>query len=65
MEMIGSFLIVADIAAGNIAGAAAALEEGLARPQLVIAFLAKFLHLDSITARIRKIIRTSRQGRRQ
>jgi hypothetical protein len=62
MEMIGSFLgSIADIAAGNIAGAAAALEEGLARAlKLVIAFLAKFLHLDGITARIRKLIQDIR-----
>jgi hypothetical protein len=55
MQMIGSFLgSIAEIAAGNIGAAADALELGLARGlKLVIAFLAKFLRLDGITARIR------------
>jgi hypothetical protein len=58
MQMIGSFLgSIAEIAAGNIAAAADALENGLARGlKLVISFLAKFLHLDGITARIRQVL---------
>ena len=62
MEMIGNFLgSIAEIAAGNIAAAAAALEDGLARGlKLVIAFLAKFLRLDGITAKIREAIQAIR-----
>jgi len=62
MQMIGSFLgSIAEIAAGNIGAAAQALESGLARGlKLVIAFLAKFLRLDGITARIRKVLDTIR-----
>lgn len=62
MEMIGNFLgSIGEIAAGNIGAAADALENGLARGlKLVIAFLAKFLHLDGITARIRAVIQTIR-----
>ena len=58
MEMIGNFLgSIADIAAGNIGAAAQALEDGLANGlKLVIQFLAKFLHLDGITAKIREVI---------
>jgi hypothetical protein len=58
MQMIGNFLgSIAEIAAGNIAAAAEALENGLARGlKLVIAFLAKFLRLDGITARIRAVL---------
>lgn len=58
MQMIGNFLgSIAEIAAGNIGAAAAALEEGLARGlKLVIAFLAKFLRLEGITAKIREVI---------
>ncbi|HKH91620.1 MAG TPA: DUF4157 domain-containing protein, partial [Gemmatimonadaceae bacterium] len=58
MQMIGSFLgSIAEIAAGNIAAAAEALEGGLARGlKLVISFLAKFLRLDGITARIRQVL---------
>ena len=58
MQMIGSFLgSIAEIAAGNIGEAAQALENGLARGlKLVISFLAKFLHLDGITARIRQVL---------
>ena len=61
-EMIGNFLgSIAEIAAGNIDAAAAALEDGLARGlKLVIAFLAKFLHLDGITAKIRTAIQAIR-----
>jgi hypothetical protein len=62
MQMIGNFLgSIADIAAGNIGAAAAALEEGLARGlKLVISFLAKFLHLDGITKKIRDVIQNIR-----
>jgi hypothetical protein len=58
MEMIGSFLgSIAEIAAGNIGAAADALERGLARGlKLVISFLAKFLRLDGIAARIRGVL---------
>ncbi len=58
MQMIGSFLgSITEIAAGNIAAAALALENGLARGlKLVIAFLAKFLRLDGITAKIREVL---------
>ena len=62
MQMIGSFLgSIAEIAAGNIGAAAAALENGLARGlKLVIVFLAKFLRLDGITAKIRSALDTVR-----
>jgi uncharacterized protein DUF4157 len=62
MEMIGNFLgSIAEIAAGNIGAAALALENGLARGlKLVISFLAKFLRLDGITARIRTALDTVR-----
>jgi hypothetical protein len=62
LQMIGNFLgSIAEIAAGNIAAAAAALEEGLARGlKLVIAFLAKLLRLDGITKRIRAAIQSVR-----
>jgi hypothetical protein len=58
--MVGSFLgSIAEIAAGNIGGAADALEAGLARGlKLVINFLAKFLRLDGITAKIRGVLDT-------
>ena len=58
IEIIGNFLSsIGDIAAGNIGSAADALEKGLARGfTLVINFLARFLHLDGITARIRSAI---------
>ena len=62
MEMIGNFLSsIGDIAAGNIGAAADALEKGLARGlTLVINFLARFLHLDGITAKIRAAIQKLR-----
>ncbi len=58
IEMIGNFLgSIGEIAAGNITAAAAALENGLARGlTLVINFLARFLRLDGITAKIRAAI---------
>ena len=58
MRMIGSFLgSIAEIAAGNIGAAATALEEGLARGLvLVIDFLARFLRLSGITAKIREVL---------
>src|SRR6266571_6856083 len=57
-QMVGNFLgSIAEIAAGNIGAAAAALEKGLATAlKLVINFLAKFLRLDGITAKIRNAI---------
>ncbi len=62
MQMIGSFLgSIAEIAAGNIAAAADALENGLARGlKLVIDFLARFLRLSGITAKIREAIQKIR-----
>lgn len=62
MQMIGSFLgSIAEIAAGNIAAAADALENGLARGlKLVIDFLARFLRLSGITAKIRQAIQKIR-----
>ncbi len=62
MEMIGNFLSsIGDIAAGNVGAAADALEKGLARGlTLVINFLARFLHLDGITAKIRAAIQKLR-----
>ena len=58
LQMVGNFLgAVAEIAAGNIGAAAAALEDGLARGlKLVIAFLAKLARLDKVTHEIRKAI---------
>jgi hypothetical protein len=58
IEMIGNFLgSIGEIAAGNIGAAAGALEKGLATGlKLVINFLAKFLRLDGITAKIRQAI---------
>jgi hypothetical protein len=54
-KMVANFLSsIAEIAAGNIAVAAAAMEEGLARGlSLVISFLAALLRLNAITAKIR------------
>jgi len=62
LKMIGSFLSsIAEIAAGNIGAAAGALENGLARAlALVINFLARFLRLDGITAKIRNSIQKLR-----
>jgi hypothetical protein len=58
LEMVGNFLgSIAEIAAGNIDAAADALEKGLARALLLaVNFLARFLHLDGITAKIRAAI---------
>jgi hypothetical protein len=58
IDMIGNFLgSISEIAAGNIGGAAQALENGLARAlKLVIDFLARFLHLSGITSKIRSAI---------
>ena len=58
IQMIGNFLgAIGEIAAGNIAAAAGALEKGLATGlKLVINFLARFLRLDGITAKIRNAI---------
>ncbi len=62
VEMIGNFLSsIGEIAAGNIGAAADALEKGLATGlTLVINFLARFLHLDGITAKIRAAIQKLR-----
>ncbi|HZR46164.1 MAG TPA: hypothetical protein VFA47_05650, partial [Candidatus Manganitrophaceae bacterium] len=52
---------IAEIAAGNIGAAAAALEEGLARGlKLVIDFLARFLRLSGITEKVREAIQKVR-----
>ena len=61
-EFIGSFLSsIGEIAAGNIGAAADALERGLATGlKLVINFLARLLHLDGITAKIRGAIQKLR-----
>jgi hypothetical protein len=61
-QMVGGFLdSIGAIVAGQIDGAADALETGLATAlTLVINFLAKFLHLDGITDKIRKAIETIR-----
>ena len=61
-EFIGSFLSsIGEIAAGNIGAAADALEAGLATGlKLVINFLARLLHLDGITAKIRGAIQKLR-----
>jgi hypothetical protein len=58
MQMISSFLgSIAEIAAGNIASAAAAMEKGLAKGlSLVINFLAQLLHLSGITSKIKAAI---------
>lgn len=60
--MIANFLgSIGEIAAGNIGAAADAMEAGLARGlSLVISFLAKLLHLDGITAKIRGAIQKIR-----
>jgi hypothetical protein len=57
-RMVGGFLSsIGEIAAGNIDAAADALETGLARAlRLVIDFLARFLRLNGIPARIRAVI---------
>ena len=57
-RMVGSFLgSIAEIAAGNIAGAAQALEGGLARAlKLVIEFLARFLKLSGIPQKIQGVL---------
>jgi hypothetical protein len=62
MKMIGSFLgSIGEIAAGNIGGAAQAMEDGLARGlSLVVSFLAKLLKLDGITGKIRAAIQKVR-----
>ncbi len=62
MQMIGNFLgSIAEIAAGNISAAAAALEHGLARAlTLVIDFLARFLRLSGITKKIQEAIQKIR-----
>lgn len=61
-QMIGNFLSsIGEIAAGNIAAAADALEQGLARAlSLVIHFLVRFLRLGGITAKIRASIQKLR-----
>jgi hypothetical protein len=61
-KMIADFLgSIADIAAGNIGAAAAAMERGLARGlSLVINFLAALLRLTGITAKIRGAIQKVR-----
>ncbi|HEY5969968.1 MAG TPA: hypothetical protein VIU35_18430 [Chitinophagaceae bacterium] len=61
-KMIGDFLgSIGEIAMGNIAAAANALEGGLAKAlALVINFLARFLRLSGITDKIRKVIETIR-----
>ncbi len=62
IQMINSFLgSVAEIAAGNIGAAAAALENGLARGlTVVISFLAQLLHLTAITNKIKEAIQKIR-----
>ncbi len=56
-RMVGSFLgSIAEIAAGNIGAGAKALEDGLARAlKLVIEFLARFLRLSGIPAKIKGV----------
>ena len=58
IKMIGNFLgSIGEIAAGNLGAAAQAMEDGLARGlSLAVAFLAKFLRLDGITAKVRGVI---------
>jgi hypothetical protein len=62
MKMIANFLgAIGDIAAGNVGGAAQAMEDGLARGlALVVAFLAKLLRLDGVTAKVRAAIQKIR-----
>ena len=62
LEMIGSFLgSIAEIAAGNVAAAADAMERGLARGlSLAISFLAQLLHLTGITDKIKAAIKKIR-----
>lgn len=57
-RMVASFLgSIAEIAAGNVAAAAKALENGLARAlRLVIDFLARFLKLSGIPKMLRSVI---------
>ncbi|MGL5892795.1 MAG: phage tail protein, partial [Bacteroidia bacterium] len=54
-QMVGNFLgSIGEIAMGNVGAAANALENGLATAlSLVISFLAKLIHLDGVTAKIR------------
>lgn len=61
-KMVGDFLgAIGQIAAGNIAPAAQAMEAGLARGlSLVISFLAALLRLGGITAKIRNAIQKVR-----
>ena len=61
-QMVGNFLgSMGEIAAGNIAAAAAAMENGLARGlSLVVSFLAALLRLNGITAKIREAIQKIR-----
>ena len=58
IKMIGNFLgSIGEIAAGNISAAAQAMEDGLARGlSLAVAFLARFLRLGGITAKVRVAI---------
>ncbi|MFS8979364.1 hypothetical protein PO002_33605 [Cupriavidus necator] len=62
IKMIGNFLgSIGEIAAGNIGSSAQAMEDGLARGlSLVVAFLAKLLRLDGITAKVRAAIQKVR-----
>ena len=62
MKMISNFLgSISEIASGNIGAAANAMEMGLARGlSLVISFLAKLLHLDGITGKIKAAIQKVR-----
>ena len=62
IKMVGNFLSsIGDIVAGNISGAADAMEDGLARGlYLVISFLAQLTHLDGITAKLRNAIQKIR-----
>jgi hypothetical protein len=58
IQMVSDFLgSIGEIAAGNIASAADAMEKGLARGlSLVISFLAQLLHLSGITNKIKAAI---------
>ena len=62
IKMIGNFLSsISEIASGNIAAAADAMEDGLAKGlSLVIGFLAALLRLSGITAKIRDAIQSVR-----
>ncbi len=62
IKMIGNFLgSIGEIAAGNIGASRRALEAGLARGLvLVIDFLARFLRLSGITAKIKEAIQKIR-----